>query len=221
MTEKLDGACATEERTWPGVADIDKPKLEQAHHSAIYWINGAREHEDKAEAVLCAEQAANVWKNAAVHFAQLANSVSAVSERVPTDDVGKRIIERIVRARDDFPVTSDKWIGVQRALMDARAEYNQAPPSAIAAPVVIGAPDVTYKLIEEAWQIFTGNNCKFSAGWVEPPQGPRGVDTVYLRFEKDGVTPTHFLLRPDELAAIAACASQIVARDCIDKADKA
>lgn len=81
-------------------------------------------------------------------------------------------------------------------------------------------PDTPYKLIEEAWQIFTGNNCKFSAGWVEPPQGPRGVDTVYLRFERDGVEPMHFLLRPDELSAIAACASHVVARDHVNRADR-
>lgn len=76
------------------------------------------------------------------------------------------------------------------------------------------------ELIEEAWQIYDGNNCKFSAGWLKPAQGPRGVDTMYIRFEKDGVEPTMFYVRPDEMAVIAAIAGQMVARDCIAKADK-
>lgn len=51
---------------------------------------------------------------------------SAPSSSGEREDVAKKIINRIERARDDFPVSSDKWLGVQRALMDARAEYAQS-----------------------------------------------------------------------------------------------
>lgn len=47
------------------------------------------------------------------------------------------------------------------------------------------------------------SNCKFSAGVVEG----HPVDTVYIRAEKDGVLTTDMLLRPDELASIAWCAT--------------
>jgi hypothetical protein len=50
-------------------------------------------------------------------------------------------------------------------------------------------------------QEYTGNNCVFSAGFVEGDDKPE-VDTVYLRLEKDGVEPTCLLLRPDEAQTI-------------------
>ena len=46
--------------------------LESAERNAKYWINAGREHPDKAEAVLCVEQAANAWKNLAYAFARAA-----------------------------------------------------------------------------------------------------------------------------------------------------
>ena len=41
-------------------------------------------------------------------------------------------------------------------------------------------------------------NCSFSAGSVEGA----GVDTVYLKVERDGIEDVFLLLRPDEAAAI-------------------
>jgi hypothetical protein len=55
---------------------------------------------------------------------------------------------------------------------------------------------------EVARQEYGGNNCVFSAGFVEGESKPE-VDTVYLRLEKDGVGPTTLLLRPDEMQSIA------------------
>jgi len=57
---------------------------------------------------------------------------------------------------------------------------------------------VTFILKEICKQEYAGNNCKISAGFVEAD----GVDTVYLKLEKDGVKPTTLFLRPDELQAI-------------------
>lgn len=59
---------------------------------------------------------------------------------------------------------------------------------------------------ETGRQEYAGNNCVFSAGFVEGA----GVDTVYLRLEKDGEEPTEILLRPDEMAAIAWLASGVL-----------
>jgi len=50
-------------------------------------------------------------------------------------------------------------------------------------------------------QIYSGNNCVFSAGFVE--NAPAKVDTIYLKLVKDGEMPTIILLRPDEAAVIA------------------
>lgn len=55
------------------------------------------------------------------------------------------------------------------------------------------------ELTEVCKQEYAGNNCKISSGFVEG----MGVDTVYLKLEKDGVEPTILLMRPDELQAIA------------------
>lgn len=41
-------------------------------------------------------------------------------------------------------------------------------------------------------------NCIISAGLVEGA----GVDTLYLRFARDGEEPSTFLLRPDEMMAV-------------------
>lgn len=46
-------------------------------------------------------------------------------------------------------------------------------------------------------------NCTFSSGFVDG----HPVDTLYLRFEREGEEPTTFLLRPDEMAALAWCAA--------------
>jgi hypothetical protein len=54
-------------------------------------------------------------------------------------------------------------------------------------------------------QEYEHNNCVFSAGMTTHP-----VDSMYLRIEKPGVEPTMLLLRPDELAAIAWCASGVL-----------
>lgn len=51
-------------------------------------------------------------------------------------------------------------------------------------------------------QAYGGNNCVFSAGFVTGRGKPK-VDTVYLKFEKDGAEPRWYLLTPDELQAIA------------------
>lgn len=58
-------------------------------------------------------------------------------------------------------------------------------------------------------QEYAGNNCVFSAGFVEGDYKPE-VDTTYLRLEKDGVEPTTILLRPDEMQIIAWLASGVV-----------
>lgn len=89
---KSSSSRATGDRTWPGVADIDKPVLEGAHHSAAYWIKGAREIEDRGEAVHFAEQAVNVWKNAAAHFARLLNSRPSVPSEIPKFEEAKKAI---------------------------------------------------------------------------------------------------------------------------------
>lgn len=47
-------------------------------------------------------------------------------------------------------------------------------------------------------QVYAGNNCVFSAGFVEG----HAIDTVYLKWEKDGSEANMLLLTPDELAAI-------------------
>lgn len=54
------------------------------------------------------------------------------------------------------------------------------------------------ELEEICKQEYTGNNCKISSGFAKGA----GVDTVYLKLEKDGSDPTTLLLRPDELQAI-------------------
>lgn len=71
--------------------------------------------------------------------------------------------------------------------------------------------DVTWEedgltFTEVVAQEYVVNNCKFSAGFV------RGhpADTLYLRLEKDGVEPSLFLLRPDEVAALAYCLSGVL-----------
>lgn len=54
-------------------------------------------------------------------------------------------------------------------------------------------------------QEYSGNDCKFSAGFVDHP-----VDTIYLRLEKPGVEPTLLLMRPDEAAALCWCLSGVL-----------
>ena len=58
-------------------------------------------------------------------------------------------------------------------------------------------------------QIYSGNNCKISAGFVHGDDKPI-VDTIYLRLEKDAVEPTILLLRPDEAQIIAWLMSGVV-----------
>jgi hypothetical protein len=58
-------------------------------------------------------------------------------------------------------------------------------------------------------QEYGGNNCVFSAGFVEGRNKPE-EDTIYIRLEKDGVEPTVLLLRPDEAQSLAWIASGVV-----------
>lgn len=58
-------------------------------------------------------------------------------------------------------------------------------------------------------QEYGGNNCVFSAGFVEGESKPN-EDTIYVRLEKNGVEPTTLLLRPDEAQALAWIASGVV-----------
>lgn len=58
-----------------------------------------------------------------------------------------------------------------------------------------------YKYTELCAQPYA--NCKFSSGSVEG----HPVDTLYLRWERNGEEPSTLLLRPDEMAAIAWCAT--------------
>lgn len=62
---------------------------------------------------------------------------------------------------------------------------------------------------EVARQEYSGNNCIFSAGFVEGEDKP-DVDTMYLKLEKDGVEPTILLLRPDEMQIITWLSSGVV-----------
>ena len=55
-------------------------------------------------------------------------------------------------------------------------------------------------------------NCAFSAGTVEGDL----VDTLYLRWERDS-TGSMLLLRPDEMAAIAWCATGVLWSDALAK----
>ena len=55
-----------------------------------------------------------------------------------------------------------------------------------------------YKYREVIEQKYTGNNCKFSGGFVDN----HPVDSMYIRLEKDGEEPTIIYLRPDEVACI-------------------
>lgn len=55
-------------------------------------------------------------------------------------------------------------------------------------------------------QEYAGNNCVFSAGFVYNDP----IDTVYLKMEKQDTEPMIILLRPDELAAIAWCATGVL-----------
>jgi len=50
-------------------------------------------------------------------------------------------------------------------------------------------------------QKYGGNNCVFSAGFVEGYDNSE--DTMYIKLERDGEEPTILFLRPDEMAAIA------------------
>lgn len=78
------------------------------------------------------------------------------------------------------------------------------------------------KFTELTKQEYAGNNCKFSAGFVVGSNNPD--DTMYLRIEKDRPDGTHdertYLLRPDELAAIAFIASGAVWSDAYKLFDK-
>ena len=56
------------------------------------------------------------------------------------------------------------------------------------------------KFTEIIRQEYTGNNCIFSGGTVVGSKVPE--DTMYIRWEKDGVEPTMILMRPDEIAVV-------------------
>ena len=55
------------------------------------------------------------------------------------------------------------------------------------------------------------NNCKFSAGFVHG----HPVDTLYLKLERINEETVCILLRPDEMAAIAYCASGVLWSDLV------
>lgn len=64
--DKLDdGKTAIQSRPRPGAY-----LLENMRGTAEYWLNAARNVEDRDEAVLAIEQVANCWKNAAYDFAE-------------------------------------------------------------------------------------------------------------------------------------------------------
>lgn len=64
--DKLDdGKTAIQSRPRPGAY-----LLENTRGTAEYWLNAARNVEDRDEAVLAIEQVANCWKNAAYDFAE-------------------------------------------------------------------------------------------------------------------------------------------------------
>jgi hypothetical protein len=60
------------------------------------------------------------------------------------------------------------------------------------------------------------SNCIFSAGTVEG----HPIDTLYLKLERSPEEPIIILLRPDEMAAIAWCASGVLWSDLINKIEK-
>ncbi len=55
-------------------------------------------------------------------------------------------------------------------------------------------------------------NCYFSAGTVEG----HPIDTLYIKFTKEG-RETFWLLRPDEMAAVAWCATGVLWSDALAK----
>lgn len=74
-------------------------------------------------------------------------------------------------------------------------------------PVTATSPDAD-KLVftEYLSQIYEHNNCVFSAGMVDG----HPVDTMYLRWQKDGDDGMILLLRPDEMAAIGWLANGVL-----------
>jgi hypothetical protein len=70
-------------------------------------------------------------------------------------------------------------------------------------------------------QEYTGNNCVFSGGFVAGADP--ACDTMYLRFEKDQEDGTHaatsYLLRPDEMAAVAWVASGVLWSKHVDEVE--
>ena len=66
-----------------------------------------------------------------------------------------------------------------------------------------------YEYEEILRQEYAGNDCIFSGGFVVG----HPVDTVYLKWEKNGVEPYVILLRPDEMQAIAWIANGVLWSD--------
>lgn len=69
--------------------------------------------------------------------------------------------------------------------------------------------DCNLSFDEIAAQPYT--DAKFSSGVVSG----HPVDTMYLRFERDGQAPTTILLRPDEMAAVLHVAAGALWSHCI------
>ena len=69
--------------------------------------------------------------------------------------------------------------------------------------------DCNFGFNEIAAQPYT--DAKFSAGFVSG----HPVDTMYLRFERDGQEPTTVLLRPDEMAAVMHVTAGVLWSHCI------
>ena len=71
----------------------------------------------------------------------------------------------------------------------------------------MGTKTKRIKYTEVLRQEYAGNNCIFSAGFVE---GYNETDTMYIKMKKDGEKPTCLFFRPDEMACIAWLAAGVL-----------
>jgi len=69
------------------------PDLEATRHNAEYWLNAAREVEDRDEAVLAIEQVANAWKNAAY---AMADQRDALRSAIGALSVPRELVQQVV-----------------------------------------------------------------------------------------------------------------------------
>lgn len=66
-------------------------KLDEAAALASYWMDGGRKAENSGEAFLCAENSANVWKNAAYAMAEQVAKHEALIGSPETEDFLKGV----------------------------------------------------------------------------------------------------------------------------------